>query len=291
MKDSMIIFRFRNRLSNGKLGDVWCGNAIDHWTIMKRVAFATLLIFINIQMQGQVRFGIKGGMNMSNFDMSSKQGIVVDFSNRFAFHAGGFAEIPIGGFFSVQPELLFSSKGAHCEISETFSFPPTTGKGNLTQITKQTYAPGIIELPVYLKAGFEAGPGKFIVGVGPYVAYGVGGKMKAKMKMTIPNFPPGEPDKTIAVGKGKMDVFKTDKLKMRFTNIDALYSYDTEVEFDKALLKRFDYGLSGFVGYELNLGIFISAGFQKGLYNIDNYDEEGDKLKNKTITLSVGYKF
>ena len=78
---------------------------------------------------------------------------------------------------------------------------------------------------------------------------------------------------------------------MKVTTIDAPYSYDTEVDFDKALLKRFDYGLSGFVGYELNLGIFISAGFQKGLYNIDNYDEEGDKLKNKTITLSVGYKF
>ena len=72
---------------------------------MKSTTFAALLFFVVVQIQGQVRFGVRGGMNMSDFDMSFKRGVVIDFSNRFAFHAGGFAEIPISGFFSVQPEI------------------------------------------------------------------------------------------------------------------------------------------------------------------------------------------
>ena len=254
---------------------------------MKKIFFFTLLVFVCFQMQGQVRFGLKGGMNVSSFDMSSKQGVVIDFSNRFAFHAGGFAEIPVSSFLSVQPELLFSSKGARCKISETYTFPASIGYSDFTQIMKETYFPCYIELPVYLKADFEAGPGKFIVGVGPYIAYGVGGKMKVEMKTT----PPERPEVTTAVGKGEIAVFKKDNLKLKGTSIYPPYDFETETEIDKAQLKRFDFGFAGFAGYELNLGFFVTVGFQKGLYNIDNFDEEGDKLKNKTFSLSVGYKF
>ena len=69
------------------------------------------------------------------------------------------------------------------------------------------------------------------------------------------------------------------------------YFFDTDYEYEKAVLKRFDFGFSGFIGYEFNSGFFVTAGFQRGLYNIDNYDEDGDKMKNKTISLSLGYKF
>ena len=249
---------------------------------MKRLIFLTLLVSAGIQMQGQVRFGIKGGMNVSGFDMSSMQGVVIDFSNRFAFHAGGFAEIPVGDFFSIQPELLFSSKGARCKISEIYKFPAVTGYDEI-QIMKKTYAPCYIELPVYMKAGFKVGSGKFIAGAGPYIAYGVGGKMKAEMKLTKPYLP----DVTYEIGKKKIDVFEKNKLKIKDPTNP---SYEYVILFDKAPLKRFDFGLAGFAGYELNWGFFVTVGFQKGLCNIDNFDDEGDKLKNKTFSLSVGYK-
>ena len=132
---------------------------------MKRLILLILLVFAGFQTQGQVRFGIKGGMNMSSFDMSSKSSVVIDFSNRFAFHVGGLVEILVDGFFSVQPELLFSSKGVYCNTSAIW-LPPTVGRG-VKYIMKTTYAPCYIELPVCLKAGIKAGPGKFIVGVGP----------------------------------------------------------------------------------------------------------------------------
>ena len=58
---------------------------------------------------------------MSSFDVSIKRDAVIDLSNHFTFHVGGFAEISINGIFFIQPELLFSSKGACCKLSETYT--------------------------------------------------------------------------------------------------------------------------------------------------------------------------
>ena len=252
---------------------------------MKKLIVFASLIFVGFQAQGQVRFGLKGGMNMSSVDVSTKEEMSfdIDISYRFAFHVGGFVEIPVSGLFSVQPELLFSSKGMRFKTPEIY-FPSITGFGSVPE-TKEIYTPCYIELPVYLKAGFKVGAGKFIVGVGPYIVYGVCGKYKTEMKWTR------NPDETIATGKGEMAVFKRDYLKLKVTSDYPPFGAEDEIVFDKAHLKRFDFGFTGFAGYELNCGFFVTAGFQKGLYNIDNFDEKGDKMKNKTILLSVGYKF
>ena len=270
---------------------------------MKKTVFIALLIIANIPVQGQVRFGLKGGMNVSGFNISTKQDLVVDFSNRFAFHVGGFAEIPVGGFFSVQPELLFSSKGARCEILNTYTYPPVYGRSDDIYRMRYVYHPGYIELPVYLKAGFEAGQGKFMVGIGPYFAYGVGGKLKANMKINTSlseTFPPEKlGEKLIAVGKGERYLFKADQLKMDVTQIDLYLNISNMTEedlFDKNLLvcsslKRFDAGFVGFIGYEFDSGFSLTAGYQIGFNNINNSDENDDNIKNRTISLSVGYKF
>ena len=273
--NSNVVFRFRNRLLE-------CKSIL--YNNMGSVIFAVWLTFINIPMQGQVRFGLKGGMNMSKFDMSSGQGVEIDFSNRYSFHVGGFAEIPVGGFFSVQPEFLFSAKGTHCKLSSTFNFPPSTGYDMLSETSDLTYSPCYIELPIYLRAGLKAGPGKVIAGVGPYFAYGIGGKLKADLRL-YSVYPDSET--TIAIGKGKeeKDIFKSSDKR-----ILTPYLYPN-AEMIPLRLKRFDVGFAGFAGYELKFGLFLTAGFQKGLYNIDYHDGEGDKLKNKTFSLSAGYKF
>jgi hypothetical protein len=53
--------------------------------------------------------GIKGGLNLSNVYDSEGEDFVAD--SKFGFAAGGFITIPIGKFFGVQPEVLFSQKG------------------------------------------------------------------------------------------------------------------------------------------------------------------------------------
>ena len=260
---------------------------------MKRLVFLVFLVIVGIQTQGQVRFGVKGGMNISKFDKFAVEDMNVDLSYRFAFHAGIFTEIPAGSFFSLQPELLFSSKGSRCDLSRTANPPPTSGYDEIAYIMKILYSPCYFELPVYLKAGFKAGPGNFILGVGPYIGYGISGKLKASSKMiSRPSYDPA----TLYIANGKMDVFKKDKLVMDVTHIVPLvpstpHFSTVELPFDKDHLKRIDAGLTGFAGYEFNMGFFVTAGFQKGLCNIDNFDNDKNNLRNNTFTLSVGYKF
>ncbi|MFZ4106280.1 porin family protein [Flavobacterium sp.] len=54
-------------------------------------------------------FGLKVGTNYSNIYDSRGENFVADA--KFGIAAGGFVSIPIGTYFGIQPEVLFSQKG------------------------------------------------------------------------------------------------------------------------------------------------------------------------------------
>ncbi|KRD07297.1 hypothetical protein ASE21_17525 [Flavobacterium sp. Root901] len=74
---------------------------------MKKVILTTIAIlafgFANAQ---QTRFGVKGGLNITNFSGDNDSNALV------GFQLGGFAEIKVIERLSIQPELLFSTQGA-----------------------------------------------------------------------------------------------------------------------------------------------------------------------------------
>ena len=74
---------------------------------MKKLILSAIAImafaFSNAQ---ETRFGIKGGLNLTNFTGD------VDTNIKAGFHVGGFAEIKIIENLAIQPELLFSTQGA-----------------------------------------------------------------------------------------------------------------------------------------------------------------------------------
>jgi len=85
---------------------------------MKKLILTTLAIVCiagisRAQNETDVRenlmIGIKGGFNQSNVYDEQGQDFVAD--PKFGLAAGGFLSIPIGKYFGVQPELLFSQKG------------------------------------------------------------------------------------------------------------------------------------------------------------------------------------
>ena len=87
---------------------------------MKRTFLIISLTFLTItgvKSQEKTQFGVKGGMNFTN--MTTDFGI--NKSNKTGFHVGVMAEIPIGTKFSLQPEILYSTKGVQWE-----EFPYTT---------------------------------------------------------------------------------------------------------------------------------------------------------------------
>ena len=73
---------------------------------MKKIILAAVAVFALGSANAQdVKFGVKGGLNMST---TSEDGA----SSLLAFHLGGFAELKVNDKFAVQPELLYSAQGA-----------------------------------------------------------------------------------------------------------------------------------------------------------------------------------
>lgn len=121
---------------------------------IKTLALAALtaagLLTTDAQAQSRVRTGIKGGLSASTLQFNS-----VDFSNRkerIGFHAGVFTQIPVGSAFAIQPELLYTNKGA----SSNYRSPGQDGNASFNL--------NYIDLPVLatLKLGdaveIQAGP-------------------------------------------------------------------------------------------------------------------------------------
>jgi len=71
--------------------------------------------------------GIKGGANLSNVYDTKGEDFQAD--PKYGFVGGGYVAIPIGTYFGVQPELLFSQKGFQATgkiIGQSYEFTRTT---------------------------------------------------------------------------------------------------------------------------------------------------------------------
>lgn len=99
------------------------------------------------------KFGIKGGVNLTNMYVKD----VSDENMKVGFNAGFFAKLPVTRGFSIQPELLYTSKGAK-ETYNNF----IEGKG------EYRFNLNYIELPVLAVINVAR---NFNVHVGPYVSY------------------------------------------------------------------------------------------------------------------------
>jgi hypothetical protein len=107
------------------------------------------------------KFGIKGGVNLTNLYVDDD---VSDENMKVGFNAGFFAKLPVTRGFSIQPELLYSSKGAK-ETYDNFILGEGEYRFNLNYI----------ELPVL--AVFNLAK-NFNLHVGPYVSYLAGVNIK-----------------------------------------------------------------------------------------------------------------
>ena len=76
---------------------------------MKKIlllAVVTVLGFTNVNAQ-EIKFGVKGGLNLANISGDNTKGVDVVTS----FNFGVVSEIPISEKFSFQPELMYSGQG------------------------------------------------------------------------------------------------------------------------------------------------------------------------------------
>jgi hypothetical protein len=131
---------------------------------MKTKLFSLILIFIlsgsMAIAQGTVgsktSFAVLGGVNLQNLNGKDESGNKLENDMLIGFHAGVNLQLPVAPEFYFQPGLLFSTKGA--------------------KISTTSYKLSYIELPLNFVYKALVGNGYFMLGFGPYVAYGIGGK-------------------------------------------------------------------------------------------------------------------
>lgn len=99
------------------------------------------------------KFGIKAGINLSNMFVDE----VSDENMKVGLNAGFFAKLPLARGFSIQPELLYSSKGAKQNYNNFIS-----GEG------EYRFNLNYIELPVLAVVNIGK---NFNIHAGPYIAY------------------------------------------------------------------------------------------------------------------------
>ncbi len=137
---------------------------------MKRIIitiFATVVVFTlssaSVSAQG-LTAGLKAGMNIANLHGKDvKEVIGADLVSKMGFCAGGFITYNINDMFAIQPELLFTMKGAKIEEAGY----------------KETIKLNYLEIPVLAKLSIPT-PGnvKPNLFVGPSLAI----KLSAKVK-------------------------------------------------------------------------------------------------------------
>jgi len=187
----------------------------------KSLLLISLIGTMSIAFAQSVKYGIKAGVNFSNLSASfsgSSGGGSASSDNTTGFNVGAVADIGLGDF-SIQPALLFTTKGA---------------SGTTL---------GYIEVPVNVLYNVKTPAGKLFFGAGPYLGYGVTGSNGT------------------TYGSGPNDIGNP------------------------------DYGISFLGGHRFSSGIAISAGYDLGLANLNNYQSSSLSLNTRSISVSVGYFF
>jgi len=206
-------------------------------------ALAATALTLTSKAQDKTTFGVRAGVNFTNLNGEDDNG--TDYKNKIkaGFNIGVNAEIPVASQFYLQPGLLFSTKGAKADEGD--------GKMNLSYL----------EVPINFLYKPTLGAGKLLLGFGPYVGFGIGGKYK----------------------EGNTDV------KVKFKN--DVKATDPS---DKIYLKGLDFGGNLLVGYELTSNISFQLNAQLGMSNLEpkyNGKKSDAKTKNTGFGISVGYRF
>lgn len=218
-----------------------------------RLLLVTGLAFLSFYTHAQTTsgnrlFGIRAGINFQNLNGKDFNGNTLSNDLVLRYHVGANVEIPLAPDFYFQPGLLFITKGA--KSSTTILGTTVTSTVNISYL----------ELPLNLLYKPLLGTGHLLLGFGPYLAYGIGGKV----------------------------TLNDQSESIKFANTANATDFGTTY-------KPFDAGGNLLAGYEFSNRISFQLNAQLGMIKI-NPDYSGipdSKLavKNTGFGLSLGYRF
>ncbi len=128
----------------------------------------TPILFFSIQAKAQFHFGARAGNNLSDMIMEDLRGQSrVDKAINRTFHIGGILEYDItkqSDILCLESGLFLSWKGTKLEYG---SF-----------LNTETITPIYLEIPINALYNTDFGPNKFQIYLGPYIGFGIAGKIK-----------------------------------------------------------------------------------------------------------------
>jgi hypothetical protein len=216
---------------------------------MKRVLLiTTMLLAIGVYTWSQdVTFGVRGGLNVSTA-MGEDIGDYAKYKP--GFKIGVTLDYGISNGIYLLTGLELAQKGF--KSTETYS------SWNTGVSYKVTASPLYLQLPLNIGYKIELAENTwFVPQAGPYVAYGIAGKVSSKVAGSV-------------AGIGG--------------EIDASHDFFSE----DGGYKNFDFGIGVGAGLEIDhLG--LNLGYELGLINISKNSDS--PVKNGNLFVTVGYKF
>ena len=228
---------------------------------MKKTAFAAAALLATAAVPSaqaqRVRLGLRAGANYSNLAGNLKNQDT--YNNKIGFLGGVILNVPVtsDGFFSVQPELLYSQKG--------FENKPTAysvlGIPGTTQKREGSVNYNYLDVPVLLKVRASG----LVFEAGPQYSY----LLSANNKTTTTTTPPFGGTPSTSEAQNKTDV---------------------------SSLNRNELGYLAGVGYEAENGLSLSlrytgafSDFVKSDYKDTYFEGDLKNARHSAFQLSLGY--
>ncbi len=222
---------------------------------MKMVLVLLLVLGLSASLmaQGIVDKGIKAGLNFANLTGDD----VEDYDAKMGLAVGGYLTYKLNENITIQPELLFTSKGAKMEETMEEEDEGWTYEEEL----EMTICLNYIEIPILARYDVNtAGNMKPYIMAGPAVAFNIS-----------------------ATGDAEYS------LKVYDEDGDLMFDESGSEEDDLEDIKALDLGLVFGGGVMFNK-FSVDARYEMGLTSIDDTDEDFD-IKNSVLSLMVGYSF
>lgn len=198
-----------------------------------------LLSISSFAQKAKSAFGINAGATFASYKVKS-QDISLTSKTKVGFTAGVTASLPLGQSVSFRPSLNYTQKGG------TYKQEGYSDKTTLNYL----------ELPLNIVYNTHSATGKFFIGAGPSLSFGLSGKDKYE-------------------GEGQ--------------SVKSDIKFGSE---DNDDLKALDAGVNFLAGYQFAGGFFIAANYYAGLSNLAiTAGSEDGKMHNRYFGARLGVMF
>ena len=247
---------------------------------MKIKLLVTLLLVVAISNAQNIKFGIKGGLNVSTISVSGNKSVDLKTSPAIGFLIGGVAEFKLNEKISIQPELLYSTHSGKQSYKDFFL-------GSIqTYDYTQTVTLSSISLPVMVKYNFTK---NISIEAGPQIGY----LLSARSNFTFVTA-----NATIS-GNGDLSNSQTLVFSSQ-ANKSVNLTHDYQ-------LTKLSFGLNLGGTYSLDNGLFLQARYNLGLTSfsknanvLSGKDDSGfvpeprfngTEMTNSNFQFTLGYNF